>query len=74
MGNAVTKAEADHSKRGMDADTFKLFRDFIYESTGITFQDNQKYLLESRLAPRLKEHRLATYADYLNFLRFDPLS
>lgn len=71
MGNAVTKAEADHSKRGMDADTFKLFRDFIYESTGITFQDNQKYLLESRLAPRLKEHRLATYADYLNFLRFD---
>ena len=71
MGNAVTKADADHSKRGMDADTFKLFRDFIYESTGITFQDNQKYLLESRLAPRLKEHRLATYADYLNFLRFD---
>lgn len=71
MGSPVTKAEAEQSNRGMDAETFKLFREFIYEQTGITFQNNQKYLLESRLAARLKEHKLATYAEYLNYLRFD---
>jgi chemotaxis protein methyltransferase CheR len=71
MGSPVTKAEVEQTKRGMDADTFKLLREFIYEQTGITFQENQKYLLESRLAPRLKEHKLTTYAEYLNYLRFD---
>lgn len=71
MGSPVTKAEAEHKKRGMDADTFRLLREFIYEQTGITFQENQKYLLESRLAARLKEHKLASYAEYLNYLRFD---
>jgi len=71
MGSPVTKAEAEQTKRGMDADTFKLLREFIYEQTGITFQDNQKYLLESRLAARLKEHNLSTYAEHLNYLRFD---
>ena len=71
MGSPVTKAEAEQSKCGMDADTFKLLREFIYEQTGITSQENQKYLLESRLSARLKEHKLAGYADYLNYLRFD---
>ena len=71
MGSPVTKAEAEQTARGMDADTFRLLREFIYEQTGITFQENQKYLLESRLAVRLKEHKLATYAEYLNYLRFD---
>ena len=71
MGSPVTKAEAEQTKRGMDAETFKLLREFIYEQTGITFQENQKYLLESRLVSRLKEHKLATYADYVNYLRFD---
>lgn len=71
MGSPATKVEVEFVKRGMDADTFKLLREFIYEQTGITFQENQKYLLESRLAPRLKDHKLATYADYLNYLRYD---
>lgn len=71
MGSPAIKADVERGARGMDPETFKLFRDFIYEQTGITFQENQKYLLESRLASRLKEHKLATYADYLNYLRFD---
>lgn len=71
MGSPATKVEVEYAKRGMDADTFRLLREFIYEQTGITFQENQKYLLESRLAPRLKDHKLGTYADYLNYLRYD---
>ena len=55
----------------MRDETYHQFRAFIYEQTGISFQDNQKYLLESRLLPRLKEHKLATYEDYYHYLRFD---
>lgn len=55
----------------MSAETFTQLRDFIYEQTGITFQENQKYLLESRLLSRLKQHKLASYHDYYNYLRFD---
>ena len=71
MGLPVRKADVEQASRGMDAETFKQLREFIYEQTGITFQENQRYLLESRLAPRLKEHNLSGYAQYLNFLRFD---
>lgn len=71
MGHPVSKAEAEQTSRGMSIETFKQLREFIYEQTGITFQDNQKYLLESRLAPRLREHKLPGYAEYLNYLRFD---
>lgn len=69
MGQALSKLV--EIKQGMDAETFRQLREFIYEQTGITFQDNQKYLLESRLGPRLQAHKLAAYGDYLNFLRFD---
>ncbi len=68
-GNTAKKLDAPTG--GMSAETFKHLRDLIYEQTGIHFQENKKYLLESRLAPRLKECRCRTYEDYLNFLRFD---
>jgi chemotaxis protein methyltransferase CheR len=69
MGQALSKSVAVHQT--MNAETFSQLRDFIYEQTGITFQDNQKYLLESRLLPRLKANKLATYQDYYHLLRFD---
>jgi chemotaxis protein methyltransferase CheR len=71
MGQALSKAEAGQPHMAMSHETFNQLRDFIYEQTGITFQNNQKYLLESRLLPRLKEHKLASYQEYYNYLRFD---
>jgi chemotaxis protein methyltransferase CheR len=56
----------------LDETTFKQLRDLIYEQTGIHFQENKKYLLESRLQPRLRARRCGTFVEYLNFLRFDP--
>ncbi len=70
MGHALSKADVK-KHLSMSADTFAQLRGFIYEQTGITFQENQKYLLESRLLPRLKQHKLASYHDYYNYLRFD---
>lgn len=67
--NAVRKTDALVPK--LIPDTFKQLRDLIYEKTGIYFQDNKTYLLESRLLPRLKACRCLTFESYLNFLRFD---
>jgi len=67
--NTVRKAELPAPK--LSPDTFKQLRDLIYEKTGIHFQDNKTYLLESRLLPRLKACRCQTFENYLNFLRFD---
>lgn len=55
----------------MSTETFAALRAFIYEQTGIAFQENQKYLLESRLLSRLKRHKLASYQEYYHYLRCD---
>jgi chemotaxis protein methyltransferase CheR len=66
---AVRKTDVPGPK--LSAETFKQLRDLIYEMTGIHFQDNKTYLLESRLLPRLKACRCPTFESYLNYLRFD---
>lgn len=63
--------KSDAGATALSVDTFKHLRDLIYEQTGIHFQDNKKYLLESRLHPRLRACRCQTFDEYLNFLRFD---
>ncbi len=50
---------------------FKQLCDLIYERTGILFQDNKKYLLESRLLPRLRARNCASFEEYCHLLRYD---
>ncbi|MEI7907237.1 MAG: protein-glutamate O-methyltransferase CheR [Bacteroidota bacterium] len=50
--------------------TFKAIREFIYTLTGIYFQDNKKYLLESRISKRLQALHLPQYEDYFQFIKF----
>ena len=65
----LTSSTAAHL--AMPVDTFKRLRDLIYDQTGLHFQESKKYLLESRLQPRLRACRCQTFDEYLNFLRFD---
>ncbi|WP_243366498.1 CheR family methyltransferase [Fundidesulfovibrio soli] len=51
---------------------FVQLRDFIYKQAGIYIADNRKYLLENRLANRLKELNLRSFAEYYHFLQYDP--
>jgi len=51
---------------------FRQLRDFIYTQCGIFIGENRKYLIENRLAARIKELNLKSYSEYYNFLRFDP--
>lgn len=49
--------------------TFADFRAFIYEKTGIYFQENKSYLLESRLARRISALGMPSYEAYLRYLQ-----
>ncbi len=51
---------------------FAQLRDFIYSQCGIYIGDSRKYLLENRLANRLKENNLKSFGEYYYFLRYDP--
>ncbi|WP_415716427.1 CheR family methyltransferase [Maridesulfovibrio sp.] len=51
---------------------FTQLRDFIYEQAGIFIAGNRKYLLENRLANRLKELNLKSFGEYYYYLQYDP--
>ncbi len=53
-----------------DEEFFQL-RDFIYQQCGIHVAENRKYLVENRLANRLKELGLKTFGEYYYYLRYD---
>ncbi|MFW5487517.1 MAG: CheR family methyltransferase [Desulfovibrio sp.] len=51
---------------------FTQLRDFIYDRSGIYIADNRKYLLENRLANRIKKLNLKDYGEYFYYLQYDP--
>ncbi len=55
-------------------DVFDNFRKFIYDSCGIYFQDNKKYLLESRLLKRINFLGINSYEEYYDYLKYNPAS
>ena len=50
---------------------FGQLRDFIYDKSGIHIAENRKYLLENRLANRLKHLNLKSFGDYYYYLQYD---
>ncbi len=53
----------------LSSDTFIKLRDFIYEKSGIFFQENKLYLLETRIGRRLSDLSLDTYENYYSYIR-----
>jgi chemotaxis protein methyltransferase CheR len=51
--------------------SFELWRSFIYENTGIYFQDNKRYLLESRLQKRLSFLSMSNFEEYYDFVKYN---
>ncbi len=56
----------------MSQSEFVEWRKFIYDLSGIYFQDNKKYLLESRLQRRMKFLGINSFREYFNYIRFKP--
>jgi chemotaxis protein methyltransferase CheR len=55
---------------GMSEETYRLLREYIYQQTGIYFQDNKKYLLEGRLGKRLQVLGIPSFEQYLQLIRY----
>ena len=56
----------------MSEEEFRLLRELVHQHCGIFFRDENRYLLERRLAPRLEALALRDYEAYHRYLRFDP--
>lgn len=76
--NQISNAILPQSSFGLKNTTLKLsditfdnFRKLIYDNCGIYFQDNKKYLLESRLLKRLNFMGVSTFEEYFDFLKFN---
>lgn len=55
--------------QSLSVKSFEQFREYIYINSGIYFQDNKKYLLESRLLKRVNRLNLETFEDYLSYIQ-----
>lgn len=51
---------------------FRLLRELIHAHAGLFFRDDLQYLVERRLAPRVRALGLDGFAAYHRYLRFDP--
>lgn len=71
-GEFISEKNNDKLFIEMSYELFSQWRTFIYEKTGIYFQDNKKYLLESRLMRRLLHLKMNSYQDYFNFVKNTP--
>ncbi|MCZ7610082.1 MAG: protein-glutamate O-methyltransferase CheR [Ignavibacterium sp.] len=59
-------------KLNLSLKSFETWRKYIYDSTGIYFQDNKKYLLESRLHKRIIHLGLKSFEQYFDFVKTNP--
>lgn len=55
----------------MTAVDFRMLRDLIHGHAGLYFRDDLQYLVERRLAPRVRALGLQGFAAYHRYLRFD---
>ncbi len=74
MPNAVLHHDRLRLKNNLlklSDETYDIFRKLIYDNCGIYFQDNKKYLLESRLLKRINYLGLNSFEDYFDYLKFN---
>ena len=56
----------------LSEEEFRLLRDAVHAHCGLWYRDENRYLLERRLLPRLQALGLQDFASYHRYLRFDP--
>ncbi len=70
-GSRFTNTAPLMKENELGAVSFGKWRDYIYDLCGIYFQDNKKYLLESRLQKRMKFLGINSYDEYLDYVKFN---
>ena len=57
------------ARKPLPPELFKKFSDFIYQISGIRFQDSKAYFLSSKLEKRCIDLNLPEFEDYYNYLQ-----
>lgn len=60
----------DTDRTKLTLSEFERITDLIYKRTGIRFEANKVYFLETRLRRRLEELKMASFAEYIRYLYF----
>lgn len=60
-----------NKKAALSNQAFEEWRKYIYDNCGIYFQDNKKYLLESRLQKRINFLGMETFEKYFEYVKFN---
>jgi len=68
----VPEALVDSSLVSISATEFQSLRDLIHRHTGIWLRDGKQVMLASRLARRLREHRMSSFSDYYHYVASRP--
>ncbi|WP_242394890.1 CheR family methyltransferase [Anaeromyxobacter oryzisoli] len=63
---------SDPAVPAMSEEEFRLLRELFHAHCGLWFRDDNRYLLERRLGPRVQALGLRDFSDYHRHLRFDP--
>jgi chemotaxis protein methyltransferase CheR len=58
----------------MQAEEFRLIREFVDQVFGLLLEEGTERYLSLKLAPRLEALRLSSFADYYGYLKFAPRS
>lgn len=59
----------DHNNHGEFTDKhFKLIKNMLYDSAGITLADRKKNMVYNRIVKRLKKIKLSTFDEYIDYL------
>lgn len=53
----------------MSEDDFRLFRDYIYDKSGINYTINKKIILQNRIRRRLRELGMNSYKEYYDLIK-----
>ncbi|MCL2725161.1 MAG: protein-glutamate O-methyltransferase CheR [Polyangiaceae bacterium] len=74
LGTSEGRREARRGDPELRADDYRLLRDLVSERLGISFASESRVSLERRLRGRLTALGLASFSDYYQLLRYDPLA
>ncbi|MCC9601201.1 hypothetical protein LOC67_11650 [Stieleria sp. JC731] len=69
MTTTDTQAQDAAQRATLRIPQFRLLRDLIYNSTGISLGDNKLDFVQSRLRKRLRHHNMSSFATYYDLLK-----
>lgn len=61
----------NEEKIELPEDVFFLFRDLMYEESGVLLDENSKFFVENRLGNSVRRLQLESFQDYYYYLKYD---